>query len=82
MNEESLPEPSLKSLEGSMEALDVKLVQNVTLEERTRIEECTRDQSLNEEWYHVQLKRITGSKCGRIASPRKVSRCFDSTTSI
>lgn len=36
------------------------------LEERSRIEECTREQSLEKEWYHVRLKRITGSKCGRI----------------
>ena len=43
---------------------------NVSDQERKRIDMKTRDQSLQQLWYVVRSKRITGSKCGRILCQR------------
>ena len=46
---------------------------DISLEERQRIELQTHKQSGSEEWFSVQSKRITGSKCGRILCQKKKS---------
>ena len=53
--------------------VDEKAALNVSLNERARIEVNTQNQSLQQEWHVERLKRITGSKCGKILCQKKRS---------
>ena len=53
--------------------MTIKHSLTVSLDDRTRIETKTRDQSAQKEWHEVRLKRITGSICGKIICQKKIS---------
>ena len=49
---------------------------NISLEERERIEQNTREQAQSQLWYQVRARRITASACGKILLSKRNDRSF------
>jgi hypothetical protein len=75
-NVQPLPEnpTSISKVLSSPSCKKMKL--NVTSEERHKIEIETRHQSQSSLWFLVRVRRITGSKCGKILTQQRTSEAL------